>query len=92
MNKTLRKIIAFALVLTLSVSMFGVVFSAFAADPTAAATTSVADDSEDEEEHTTYLQMIADFFKSIYSFLKYIFYEIFLGKPAPDIPKPPRSL
>lgn len=94
MNKTLRKIIAFVLVLTLSVSMFAVVFSAFAADTTAVATTAAAgeDDSDDDEGHTTYLQLIADFFKTIYSFFKYIFYEIFLGKPAPDIPKPPRGL
>lgn len=91
MKKTLRKIIAFVLVLTLSVSMFAVVFSAFAADADTSAVTVPADDSE-EEEHTTYLQLFIDFFKSIFAFFKYIFYDVYLGKPAPEIPNAPRGL
>lgn len=92
MKKTFRKIIALVLALTLSVSMFAVVFSAFAADDAdTSAVTAPVDDSE-EEEHTTYLQLITDFFKSIFAFLKYIFYDVYLGKPAPEIPNAPRSL
>ena len=65
MNKTLRKIIAFVLVLTLSVSMFAVSFSAFATE----GTTVVADTGDEEERHNTSMfQLIFEFFKSVGDF------------------------
>ena len=88
MNKTLKKIIALVLVLTLSVSMFAVSFSVFATE----GTTVAADAGDEEERHnTSMIELFVKFLKSVGDFFKYIFYDLFLGKPAPDIPKPPRS-
>lgn len=86
MNKTLRKIIAFVLVLALSASVFAVSFSVFATEGT---TASVDDSGDEDHEPMAFTRMFVDFVKSIYQFFKYIFYEIFLGIPAPDIPEPP---
>lgn len=88
MNKTLKKLIALMLVLVMSLPVFATAFAVFAEENAAVATTVAA---EEEEEHadTTFFEMIVDFFESIWSFLKYVFYEVFLGKPAPPIPDPP---
>lgn len=86
MNKTLKKLISIVLVLTLSLTAFGGVFSAFAEGTTAA---SVSDDSEEEYSKTTFLELFVRFWKSIGDFFKYVFYELLLGKPAPDIPEKP---
>ena len=91
MNKTLKKVVAYVLVLTLSFSMFGVLFGAFAEGTTAPeGTTVVADDDENNDKGTTMIELFVKFCKSFWSFIKYIFYDVFLGKPAPEIPKPPR--
>lgn len=89
MNKTLKKLIALMLVLVMALPVFATAFSVFAED--AAVTTVAAVDEDEEEEHadTTFFEMFIDFFKSIWEYLKYIFYEVFLGRPAPDVPEAP---
>lgn len=89
MNKTLKKLIALMLVLVMALPVFSAAFAVFA-EEAPAATTAVADD-EEEKEHadTTFFEMFIDFFKSIWSFIKYVFYEVFLGKPAPKPPEAP---
>lgn len=88
MNKTLKKLIALMLVLVMALPAFSAAFSVFA-EEAPAATTVVADDEEDEHVKTTFFEMFIDFFKSIWEYLKYIFYEVFLGKPAPKPPEAP---
>ena len=84
MNKTLKKLISIVLVLTLSLSAFAGVFSVFAEGTTAA-----VDDSDEEHKHTSFFELFVNFWRSIGAFIKYIFYDIFLGKPAPEIPSKP---
>ena len=56
-----------------------------------AALQAAAADDEEEDEHvkTTFFEMFIDFFKSIWEYLKYVFYDVFLGKPAPKPPEAP---
>ena len=76
------------LVLVMSLPVFATAFAVFA-EENAAVATNVAAEEEEEHVDTTFFEMIVDFFESIWSFLKYVFYEVFLGKPAPPIPDPP---
>lgn len=90
MNKTFKKLIALMLVLLMSLPLFTAAFAVFA-EETPAVTTAAAADDEEEDEHvkTTFFEMFIDFFKSIWEYLKYIFYDVFLGKPAPKPPEAP---
>ena len=85
MNKTLKRLIAFVLVLALSLSAFAGAFSVFAED------TTVAEDIDEEYSKTTFLELIVRFWQSVGAFFKYIFYDVFLGKPAPEIPPVPNN-
>ncbi|MCI6771416.1 MAG: hypothetical protein PUF31_00995 [Oscillospiraceae bacterium] len=91
MNKTLKKFTALILSLVLAVSVFAVGFTAFAEGDPAADTTVVATEQETEKhgDHATFFQLIIDFFKEIGSFIKYIFYDMWLGRPAPPAPTIP---
>ncbi len=92
MNKTLKKLIAFVLVFALSLSVFAGVFAVFAEDATVAEGTTVVEEIEEEEySTTTFFDLFVRFWKSIGDFLKYIFYDVFLGKPAPEIPPVPNN-
>lgn len=90
MNKTFKKLIALMLVLLMSLPLFTAAFAAFAEEAPAVTTAAAADD-EEEDEHvkTTFFEMFIDFFKSIWEYLKYVFYDVFLGKPAPKPPEAP---
>ncbi len=94
MNKTLKKIIALALVFVLAVPVFGAAFSVFAEDEVVAdAPVIVEDDAGDEEEvHKTMAELFYEFLKSIWSYIKYIFHDVWIGMPAPDIPEPPADV
>lgn len=91
MNKTLKKLTALILSLILAVSVFAVGFTAFAEDGIAADTTVAAAEQETEKhgDHATFFQLFIDFFKEIGSFIKYIFYDMWLGRPAPPAPTIP---
>lgn len=89
MNKTLKKLIALMLVLVMSLPVFATAFAVFAEEGAVVATTVAAEEEEEEHADTTFFEMIVNFFESIWSYLKYVFYEVFLGKPAPPIPDPP---
>lgn len=82
-----KKLIALLLSLMLILSTFAVGFGAFAADSNVA----VVDASEDESEetHSTFFALFIEFVKEIGKFIKYIFYDLWLGDPAPDIPDAP---
>lgn len=90
MNKTFKKLIALMLVLLMSLPLFTAAFAVFAEEAPAVTTAADADD-EEEDEHvkTTFFEMFIDFFKSIWEYLKYVFYDVFLGKPAPKPPEAP---
>ena len=91
MNKTLKKLTALVLSLVLMMSVFAVGFSVFA-EETAAATTVAAAEQETEkhEDHRTFFQLIVDFWKEVGAFFKYIFYDMWLGIPAPPAPVLPK--
>lgn len=90
MNKTLKKLVALMLVLVMALPVFTAAFAVFAEEAPAATTAAAADDEEEKEHaNTTFFEMFIDFFKSIWEFLKYVFYEVFLGKPAPKPPEAP---
>lgn len=80
MKKSIRKIIALALSIIMIMSVAAVGFSAFAEEPT----------TEHAEGHlkTSFFQLFIDFVKEVFSFLKYIFYDVFRGvqpEPAPTL-------
>lgn len=87
MNKTLRKLVALVLVVMMTLSVCGASFSAFA--EAGETTTVAADDSEFDTEHVSFIELFYRFVKSIWEFLRYIFYDVVLGKPAPDVPPAP---
>lgn len=88
MNKTLRKLVALVLVLMMTLSVCGASFSAFAETGEVASTVE-PDDSEFDTEHVSFIELFYRFLKSIWEFLRYIFYDVVLGKPAPDVPPAP---
>ena len=90
MNKTFKKLIALMLVLLMSLPLFTAAFAVFAEEAPAVTTAAAADD-EEEDEHvkTTFFEMFIYFCKSIWEYLKYVFYDVFLGKPAPKPPEAP---
>ena len=92
MNKTLKKLTALILSLILAISVFAVGFTAFAEDGVAAETTVAAAEQEPgkHENHATFFQIIVDFWKEVGAFLKYIFYDMWLGIPAPPAPTLPQ--
>lgn len=81
-----KKFIALLLSLMLILSTFAVGFGAFAADSNVAV---VDADEEENETHQTFFSIFIEFFKEIGKFIKYIFYDLWLGNPAPDIPDAP---
>lgn len=91
MNKTFRKFTALVLSFILLISVFAVGFSAFATGDAVADTTVVATEQETEkhEDHATFFQLFITFCKEIGSFFKYIFYDMWLGIPAPPAPALP---
>ncbi len=91
MNKTLKKLTALILSLILAISVFAVGFTAFAEDGVAADAIVAAAEQETgkHEDHATFFQLFIDFFKEIGSFFKYIFYDMWLGIPAPPAPTIP---
>lgn len=90
MNKTLKKFTALILSLILAVSVFAVGFTAFAEGEVADTTVAAAEqETEKHEDHTTFFQLFINFFKEIGSFIKYIFYDMWLGIPAPPAPTIP---
>lgn len=91
MNKTLKKFTAMILSLILLMSVFAVGFSVFAEDPAAATTvTATEQEGEKHDEHVTFFQLMINFIKEIGSFFKYIFYDMWLGIPAPPAPTLPQ--
>lgn len=82
MNKTLKRMIAMILALIMMVSVAAVGF-AVSAEGEEQVTTQVTDTDEVvEEEHRMFYEVIADFFKEIFEFFKFMFYGIFLGEQA----------
>ena len=73
MKKNLKKFISILLSLLMLMSVMSV--GAFAEDATA---TEPA--PEENEQHRNMYQVIADFFLEIFSFFKYIFYDVFRGE------------
>lgn len=85
MKNSLKKIIALVLSLIIISSVMAVGFSVYAED---AVSVTVADSEEETEEdnHTSFFALTINFFREIFRFFKYIFYDVFLGKPVPDVP------
>ncbi|MDD6012577.1 MAG: hypothetical protein PUC33_07000 [Oscillospiraceae bacterium] len=88
MKKTFKKVLSLILVVMMLMSVTAVAFSSFASAEDVTATT-VSDDNLADDEipdegeagpHKSFIQLFIEFFKEIGSFLKYIFYDIFLGK------------
>lgn len=89
MNKTFKRIIALVLSFIMLMSVSAACFSVFAEDEDTAVTTTVLAESEESDEHDahpTFFAMAITFWKEIFSFLKYIFYDVFRGLPAPEAP------
>lgn len=78
MNKTLKKIIAVVLSLMMILSLASVCFA--------------AEEDDVHEDHPTMLSLTIAFFREIISFLRYIFYGVWVGEPGPsEIPSAPIS-
>lgn len=90
MNKTLKKLTALVLSLVLMMSVFAVGFSVFAEDTAATTVAAAEQETEKHEDHRTFFQIIVDFWKEIGAFFKYIFYDMWLGIPAPPAPVLPK--
>lgn len=88
MNKTLKKIVALMLSLIMILSVSAVCFSVFAEDGAVVENTedTAAPAESEHPAHTTFLQLFVDFFKEVFNFFKYIYYDVFLGKPVPEVP------
>ena len=80
MNQKFKRIVALVLSLIMILSVAAVAVNVFAAD---------ANDVEEPHEHKTFFQIFSEFFNEVINFFKYIFHDVFLGKPAPDIPPAP---
>lgn len=80
----MKKIISLILALVMIMSVAVVGFSAMAADDENAAVVEVTGEEEstenEVEEHRNFYQIIWDMMLEFYGLLKYIFYDVFLGK------------
>jgi len=79
----MKKIISLILALVMIMSVAVVGFSAMAADDENVAVVEVTEENtteEEVEEHRNFYQIIWDMMLEFYGLLKYIFYDVFLGK------------
>lgn len=87
MNKKLKKIIALVLSLIMILSASAACLSAFAADETADRVEVVGGSDEgDHPAHSSFTEIFINFYREIFNFFKYIFYDVFLGKDVPAVP------
>ena len=79
----MKKIISLILALVMIMSVAVVGFSAMAADDENVAVVEVTEENtteEEVEEHRNFYQIIWGMMLEFYGLLKYIFYDVFLGK------------
>lgn len=79
----MKKIISLILALVMIMSVAVVGFSAMAADDEDVAVVEVTEENTTEEvveEHRNFYQIIWDMMLEFYGLLKYVFYDVFLGK------------
>lgn len=89
MKNSFKRIIALVLSLIILASTAAVSFASFAApQEDSAITTTTANEDDSEQPHPTFFKLFVSFVKEIFDFFKYIFYDVILGRPAPDVPEP----
>lgn len=88
MKNSLKRIIALVLSLIILASTAAVSFASFAAPQEDSSITTTTGDEDNEQPHPTFFKLFIEFVKEIYNFFKYIFYDVILGRPAPDVPEP----
>ena len=64
-------------------------FSVSAEELTTGVVESTEPEEEPHEEHKTFADLFVTMWEEIIAFFKYIFYDVFRGAPAPDIPEAP---
>lgn len=76
--------LALVLSVMMLLSVCAVGMSVFAEDGTTAVVETTEEESE-HQPHTTFFEITVAFWKEVFNFFKYIFYDVFLGLPVPDI-------
>ncbi len=87
MNKTIKKIMALVLTAIMLMSVAAVAGASYV-DPETGITVeevqTTAPTGEDDtvEEHRSLIDIFIEFWKDVFEFFKYIFYDVFRGEPA----------
>ena len=80
MNKTLKRIVALVLAVVISLSCLAVIGLAAVTDE---------DGQTVYDESKRFWKLWVDGFKSLWDFIRYIFYDVFLGRDSGAIPEAP---